>query len=348
MRFFNFFSTIALYVFLVSCNGSKSDTSPNFVLQLAENKKQYTQNDTLKFNITSRKGNKPDSISYQIDEKKIRVGNDQILLKSVPLGLHTFTATVFRDGKEENVATKITVLSAIKPKVYKLTILNEYPHDERSYTQGLEFHGDTLYEGTGRYKESRLRKINFKTGEVYREIALQQNQFGEGITILNNKIYQLTWQNKVGFIYELESLEKIRSFKYEKSKEGWGLTNDGQNLYKSDGTEKIWLLDPETLKEKDFIQVTSHAKIYNKVNELEYVEGKIYANSYQNDGIMIIDAATGALLGVVDGRELKEKVAPHEQLDVLNGIAYHPERKTFFLTGKYWNKLFEVIFEEKN
>lgn len=348
MRFYNFFIFIVLYVILISCNGSKSDSTPNFTLKITDTKKQFKQNDTLKFTVTTRKGAKPDSIIYKVNDKKVSVKNEQLFLENIPLGIHSFTAEVFREEEKETLTTLITILSLTKPKVYTLNIINEYPHDNGAYTQGLEFYKDTLYEGTGRYKESRLRKTNYKTGEVYREIALQQNQFGEGITILNNKIYQLTWQNKIGFIYNLETFEKIKSFPYKKSKEGWGLTNDGENLYKSDGTEKIWILDSETLEEKDFIQVTSNAKIYNKVNELEYVDGKIYANSYQNDGIMIIDATTGTLLGVIDGRELKKKVAQHDQLDVLNGIAYHPERKTFFLTGKYWNKLFEVTIVEKD
>ncbi|WP_340198483.1 glutaminyl-peptide cyclotransferase [Ascidiimonas sp. W6] len=318
------------------------------MLKFPAKKTQFHQNDTLVFSIENRKGVAPDSISYTLKENPIQLKEQKLPLTNVPLGIHSFTAAVFHDGKKEVLTSKFTVLSMVKPKVYTIKIIQEYPHDQGAYTQGLEFYKDTLYEGTGRYNESRLRKLNLETGEVLKEISLQQNQFGEGITILNDKIYQLTWQNKIGFVYDINTFEKIKSFSYKKSKEGWGLTNDGEKLFKSDGTEKIWILDSETLEEQDYIQVTSNSKIYNKVNELEYVDGKIYANSYQNDGIMIIDASSGALLGVVDGRGLKKKVASHSQLDVLNGIAYNPSRKTFFLTGKYWNKMFEVVFEEKN
>jgi glutamine cyclotransferase len=347
MRVFNLLAITVLLFLFASCNGSKSDTSPSFTLKILNKEKKFKQSDTLAFSIETRKGASPDSISYTLKGEPIKIDGFKLPLNDVPLGKHLLQATIFRDLKKEVVTSKITVLSAIKPKVYTLKIVNEFPHDSGAYTQGLEFNGDTLYEGTGRYKESKLRKLDFKTGDVYKEIKLQQNQFGEGITILNDKIYQLTWKNKVGFVYDLYSMKKIKSFPYQRSIEGWGLTNDGKHLYKSDGTENIWILDPVSLEEKGYIQVTSNAKIYNKVNELEYVDGKIYANSYQNDGIMIIDASTGALLGVVDGRMLKKKVNQHEQLDVLNGIAYHHKRKTFFLTGKYWNKLFEVVFEEK-
>lgn len=346
MRFFSTLISTLLILVLISCNGSKSDTSPDFLLKVLNKEKKFKQSDTIAFKIETRKGNPPDSIIYKLKGETVKIADFKLPLKNAPLGKHVFEAVIFRGDEKVVLNVKLTVLSSIKPKVYSLKIINEYPHDRWAYTQGLEFYGDTLYEGTGRYEESKLRKTDFKSGEVYQEIELQDNEFGEGITILNNKIYQLTWKNRTGFVYELNSLKKIKTFPYQQSKEGWGLANNGKKLFKSDGTEKIWFLNAQTLEEEDYIQVTSNAKIYNKVNELEYVDGKIYANSYQNDGIMIIDAETGALLGVVDGRKLKKKVMEHPKLDVLNGIAYHPARKTFFLTGKYWNKMFEVTFEE--
>src|SRR5690606_32246002 len=137
----------------------------------------------------------------------------------------------------------------------KYEIVNTYEHDIKSYTQGLEFYRDTLIEGTGRYGISTLRKKNYKTGEVYKQVSLDNKYFGEGITVLNNKVYQLTWRENKGFVYNADTFEKIKEFNYFKNIEGWGLTNDGKNLYQSDGTEKIWILDPETLKEIDYINV---------------------------------------------------------------------------------------------
>jgi len=192
-----------------------------------------------------------------------------------------------------------------------------------------------------------LRKVNFETGEVLKKVDLSQAYFGEGITILNDKVYMLTWRSKTGFVYDVHTFEQLDTFKFENSREGWGLCHDDTRLYKSDGTEKIWILDPVTLQEKSFIQTVTNSSVFSKANELEYVDGKIYANSYQKDGVMIINPETGAIEGVVDFRGLKEKVTQHPDLDVLNGIAYNPATKTFFVTGKNWDKLFEVQIEAK-
>ena len=160
-------------------------------------------------------------------------------------------------------------------------------------------------------------------------------------------MYQLTWQKGIGFVYSVNTFEKLDSFKYGNSKEGWGLCNDDDILYKSDGTEKIWMLNPETLVEEDYIQVcTNKGKIVG-INEMEWIEGKIYANRYQKNGVAIINPKNGAVEGVIDFTPLKNKVKQHQGLDVLNGIAYNPKTKTIFVTGKRWDKLFEVEIVEK-
>ena len=177
---------------------------------------------------------------------------------------------------------------------------------------------------------------------------LDKSYFGEGLTIIKDRIFQLTWKKKIGFVYEKDNFELLNSFNYENSIEGWGLCNDGQHIYKSDGTEKIWKLDPKTMKEISSINVVTNNKIINKINELEWYNNKIYANTYQfNKEVgLIIDPKTGTVEGVIDFSGLKDKVKQHTNLDVLNGIAYNKIRKTFFVTGKYWDKLFEIkIFE---
>ncbi|MFO7746096.1 MAG: glutaminyl-peptide cyclotransferase, partial [Psychroflexus sp.] len=163
----------------------------------------------------------------------------------------------------------------------------------------------------------------------------------------NGKIYQLTWQSQEGLVYDLETMNLLKKFAYSESKEGWGLCNDGEQLYKSDGTDKIWILNAESLEEESYIQPTTNNAILNQVNELEWVEGKIYANTYQKDGVVIINPNTGAVEGVVDFRGLRDKVKQHSRLDVLNGIAYHKSSQRLFVTGKNWNKLFEVKLTEK-
>src|SRR5690606_594729 len=176
---------------------------------------------------------------------------------------------------------------------------------------------------------------------------LDRSYFGEGLTILNQKIYQLTWRAKKGFIYDLETLDYTGSFAYNQSKEGWGLCNDGQKIYKSDGTEKIWTLNSETLAEEDYIEIYTNTSRIKSVNELEWVGGKIFANVYQQNAIAIINPKTGAVEGVINLKGLQEKVSQHPGLDVLNGIAYKGEKNKLFITGKNWDKLFEIEYIEK-
>jgi glutamine cyclotransferase len=171
---------------------------------------------------------------------------------------------------------------------------------------------------------------------------LERQYFGEGITIMGDSLYMLTWQSNTGFIYDANSLERLGSFNYGDSREGWGLCNDGTQIYKSDGSAKIWKLNPLTLRETGFIETVTNTSIFNKANELEYVDGKIYANVWRKPSMMIIDAATGVIEGVVNFGGLRDKVTQHPELDVFNGVAYHRERETFFVTGKNWDRLFEV------
>src|SRR5699024_3294544 len=163
-----------------------------------------------------------------------------------------------------------------------------------------------------------------------------------GITILNGKIYQLTWREGVGFVYDLHSFKKLKTFQYHKSKEGWGLCNDGKVLYKSDGTNKIWILNPKTLEEERYIEPVTEHVLANKVNELEWVNGKIYANTWQKDGVLIINPHTGAVEGVIDFRGLKNKLNQPEKAEVFNGIAYNEKTGKIYVTGKNWDKIFEV------
>ena len=237
---------------------------------------------------------------------------------------------------------KFTLLNDKAPIIYDFEILNEFKRGQNSYTQGFEFYRDTLYESLGRYGKSKLVKVNFRNGKIFNEINIPSNYFAEGITLLEDKIYQLTWKEKVGFVYDANTFSKIETFNYNKSIEGWGLCNDGTNLYKSDGTEKIWSLNPEKLEEEAFIEVYTNKNKVVGLNELEWVNGKIYANRYLFEGIAIIDPKNGAIDGVINLSSLKSRVTKHENLDVINGIAYNETRKSIFVTGKMWDKIFEI------
>lgn len=238
---------------------------------------------------------------------------------------------------------KFTILSSKVPQIYDYKILNEFSRSKSNYTQGFEFFNDTLYESLGQYGKSKLIKVDYENGQYLKEVSLPSNQFAEGLTILDNKIVQLTWKEKIGLVYDLKTFKKISTFNYNKSKEGWGICNDGVKLYKSDGTEKIWVLNPnKNYSEEDYIEIYTNKNKVVGLNELEWAEGKIYANRYLFEGIAIINPKNGAIEGVINLSNLKEKVTQHEKLDVINGIAYHPKRKSFFVTGKMWDKVFEI------
>jgi glutamine cyclotransferase len=300
--------------------------------------------DTLKLSINNPKKLEITDVSYQLNGKSI---TNNTVLNDATVGEKEITAVIKYDDQTETITKSIKVFNNVIPAYYKYEVVNTYPHDITSYTQGLEFHNGELYESTGQKGESKLRKVNFETGDVLKNINLANNIFGEGLTIMNDKIYQLTWQAERGFVYDVNTFEKLSSFKYGKSKEGWGICNDGSTLYKSDGTEKIWLLNPENMTEQSHIQVYTEKGKIPSLNELEWIDGKIFANIYQKNGVVIINPKTGGVEGVIDFKPLRKLVTQHDELDVLNGIAYHPERKTIFVTGKNWDKLFEVRIKKQ-
>ena len=337
----------ALLTLLYTCGGSNPAASSLFEISLEGNQKKFTKNQQIGVSLVNKKDKNIKNVSYALEGKPLTLTNDKITLETSTLGNKKLSAEISYEETVVNIEKKITILSSKPPELYTYEILKEYPHDTKAYTQGLEFYNDTLYESTGRRGQSSLRKINYKTGKVLKQINLDPAYFGEGITILNDTLYQLTWQNKTGFIYDVNSFKKIGNFQYGESKEGWGLCNDGTKLFKSDGTEKIWFLNPNTLIEEEHIETVTNKSVFNKANELEYVAGKLYANVYQKPSIMIIDATSGAIEGVINFSGLIDRVTKHKDMDVLNGIAYHPTRKTFFITGKNWDKLFEVNILKK-
>lgn len=344
MKIISHLSIFLLLLTLISCGTNSKQKKSDFSINTNSSEKKINLNSVLSLSIDNKKNYVIDSVSYFYDGKMI---TNKLKLKDSKLGKQEIEATVYYEGNQQKTSKKITVLNSSAPKVYSYKILNEYTHDITSYTQGLEFYNGELYESTGQRGESKLRKVDYKTGDVTNNVDLAKEYFGEGLTILNDKVYLLTWQKNTGFVYDAISLEKKSSFKYGKSKEGWGICNNGEVLYKSDGTEKIWMLNPETMEEEGFIQTyTNKGKIVG-INELEWIDGKIFANRYQKNGVAIINPNNGAIEGVVDFSPLKELVKQHEKLDVLNGIAFNPQTKTLFITGKRWDKLFEVEIIEK-
>ena len=332
-----FYITLLSFAF-VSC-GNNPSSKIDFTINTNAVNNKISNGKTLKLSINNPKNLTIDSVSYFIDNKPSK---EIIELDNIKLGDFSISAKIYSEGEKRELKSTVTVLNSSSPKVYAYKIINEYPHDITSYTQGLEFYKGELYESTGQKGESKLRKVDYKTGAILKNIDLDRQYFGEGLTIFNNQIYQLTWQSEIGFVYNIDTFERISSFNYNKSIEGWGICNDGKVLYKSDGTEKIWTLNTSTLVEEQFIQAyTNKGKVIG-LNELEWINGKIYANRYQKDGVAIINPENGAIEGVIDFSPLKKKVKQHKNLDVLNGLAWNPETNTLFVTGKRWDKLFEV------
>ena len=351
MKIHKILAVTGLVLLLIGCGDTSEEEKDLFSIEIKNQKKGYTTSDSVSVLLGNKKNKAIDSVVYSLNSERLtssKKNTDASLsLANQKLGKRTINATVYSDGDTYSATKEIILLASEKPILYTYKVLETYPHDIEAYTQGLEFENDVLYESTGRYKHSSLRKTDVKTGEVIENIALADSYFGEGLTILNDKVYQLTWQENTGFIYNLSDLKKTGSFVYGQSKEGWGLCNDGQTIFKSDGTEKIWSLNTENLKEEGHIELYTNTSKIPRVNELEWVDGKIYANIYGKDAVAIVNPLNGAVEGVIDLSDLKDKVTQHKALDVLNGIAYNGEPNILYITGKNWDKLFKVEVVEK-
>lgn len=224
-------------------------------------------------------------------------------------------------------------------------MVKAFPHDVTAFTQGLVVENGQLYESTGQ-NGSWISKVEIGTGIQQKQVILDDKYFGEGITILNNKIYQLTWQTHVGFVYDLRTFEKINEFQYPY--EGWGITHDGTNLIVSDGTDKLHFLDSATLQQVREISVTDKGIAVKSINELEYVDGFVYANLWQTNYIVKIDPGNGQVVGRLDLTSLEKEIAKFNgNFDVLNGIAYEKKSKTFLITGKNWPVMFALKLKEE-
>ena len=223
---------------------------------------------------------------------------------------------------------------------YSYEIVNTYPHDRAAFTQGLVFLDGKLIESTGLYGESSLREVELTTGKVLRQVPVSNQYFAEGLAILKGRAYQLTWQAQKGFVYEESTFRAEREFTY--AGEGWGLATDGQSLILSDGTPQIRFLNPETFEVTRSIQAMYRGQALNRLNELEYIRGEIFANVWQSDFVVRIDPGNGAVIGIIDFSNLLPPADRQPTTDVLNGIAYDRAGDRLFVTGKLWPKLFQV------
>jgi len=348
---------IGLTVLSMSCGDDKNGTNNIFSIDTSAIKQAYNPSESIDLSLKNEKNKTIDSIIYYINDKNIGITlkNEKFpfSLENQKLGFTKVKALVYFEGTTSEAETNFTIYAKDAPAELKFTILNTYPHDIKAYTQGFEFYKDTLLEGTGNGEGAgtrtrgvtSIRKTDFKTGKVTKEVDLPDNVFGEGITVLNGKLFQLTYRNNEAYVYDVNTFKKEKTLPYFKQTEGWGLTNDGTHLYMSDGSEKIYILNPDTFEMIDYINVYTNSNKIESVNELEWIDGKIWANIYQREAIAIINPKNGAVENIINCSELKKKVTNHPDLDYFNGIAYNPKTKTVFVTGKNWDKTFEIKVE---
>lgn len=242
-------------------------------------------------------------------------------------------------SKPQTVTLFVNLLSDITPVIYRHRVVKSYPHDRKAYTQGLVYDRGFFYEGTGQEGESSLRKVDPETGKVLAQVNLDGSLFGEGVALLGDRLYQLTWTSKVGFVYDRETLRQINRIYYQT--QGWGLATIGDSLAMSDGTSVIWFLDPD-FNVLSSVDVWDNKGIVDNLNELEIINGELWANIWQTDRIARIDPLTGKVLGYVELNNLLPRDERSPDTDVLNGIAWDAEGNRLFVTGKYWPHLYEI------
>ena len=242
------------------------------------------------------------------------------------------------------LAVSASLRCSAQLKSYKVEVVREYPHDVTSYTQGLFFHDGQMYESTGVAGESTFRKVDMATGKPLRKLEFADRYFVEGSVVFGDNLYILTWHNNVAFVYDINTLEYRSTWSYPR--EGWGLTTDGRSLIASDGSSTLYFMTPEFKMERQ-VTVKLQGRPMRLLNELEYIDGKIWANVYTSDMILIIDPATGKVEATVDCSGLLPESLRKPDTDVLNGIAYNPADGKLYLTGKNWPRLYEVELKEK-
>ncbi|MEI6090050.1 MAG: glutaminyl-peptide cyclotransferase [bacterium] len=273
-----------------------------------------------------------------------KLNNNRIFLSIAMVLIFLFSCSACRKAtdKEEEISEQTTV-QKLEPRIVKPVIVRVFPHDNRAYTQGLFYRDGYLYESTGQRGQSSLRKVNINDGGVIKSVSLPDMYFGEGIAYFENKIYMLTWITNKGFIYDFKTFAKLGEFEY--NNEGWGLASDSSRFYFTDGSNKIMYMDHKGFVEQGTSICTYKGKVIDKLNELEIVGDTLYANVYTYDIIARINKNTGEVFDIIDCSALRAQLDNQNTAEVLNGIAYNTDTKTYYLTGKYWDKYFEVIFK---
>lgn len=290
----------------------------------------------------------PDSIILYVDnhrQGKVEGTTYCFETHQLSLGTKQLRATAWLNGTRQTASVGIKLKSDTPPKSLRYRVVNVFPHDAEAYTQGLFFYEGNLIESTGQRGMSSLRRVELSTGKVLQSVNLDRSYFGEGTTLYNDEIYQITWTSRKGFVYDAQTFNLKRTFNYPT--QGWGLTTAHEQLVMSDGSNVLYFLEPQSFTEQSRIEVYDNNGPVNQLNELEWIDGKIYANIYLSERMVIIDPTTGRVEAEVDFSNLLDNKDKHANIDVFNGIAWDGAKRRLFVTGKNWPKLFEVklLFE---
>jgi glutamine cyclotransferase len=304
-------------------------------------------NGQIKIVLAPDDKNSPDSVKIWFDSRLV------IVMKSLPFeytissssvtktGRKSVKAVAYKSGNKSQTITRfVIVYSDAAPKRNSYQVINSYPHDKGAFTQGLVYEKGVFYEGTGQVGSSNLRKVEPETGKVLFQLNLEPPLFGEGIAILGEKIFQLTWESKVGFVYDKTTLKQISKIYYQT--EGWGLTTIGDKLVMSDGSNILYFMDPDRFSVISKLEVYDNEKKVDQLNELEYINGEIWANIWQTDLIARIDPSSGKVIAYIDLKGILSDNDTDTRVNVLNGIAFDQTGNRIFVTGKNWPKLFEI------
>lgn len=349
----NLNSLILSFVFLLilsGCEPSRDSSSPTssseaviFKLESPKYNSQFTYGQAISFAIHVEQP--VDSIHILYQDKLIHTDtktNFSLQSSAFGAGKKSIKVKLYSQNGTATKNSQFIINSDIVPETIEYKVVNSYSHAITSYTQGFEFDGGVLYESTGQYGESTLQKTDYKQAKNLGLQKLEDRYFGEGLTIYNDKVYQLTWREKKCLVYDKNNLDFLFELNYPYQFEGWGIAAYKDQLMVSDGTSKIRILSPEDFSLISEFTVVDDKGDVNALNELEVVNDVVFANIYRTNLIAKIDIASGRVLGYLNLKELEEQITKHDEIDVLNGIAYHKEKNSYFVTGKNWPKIFEI------
>jgi glutamine cyclotransferase len=339
------FSMLACIAF-----GCKDEEKISLTFTAPEQGQNFNAGDEINIKLDAPKDAKISKVVYLLDSTIISTKNnaDQVLLPTngLPLGYRMITAIVMQGDKKDTITTNIVLKSKQVPAKLSYKVVKSFPHDTSAYTEGLAFIDGKLLESTGEKGASELKWVDLQSGKTLQKTRLEPQYFGEGSLKIGDKIIMLTWQENIGFIFDAKTFKQIGTFPYQSSREGWGLTFDGKQILRSDGTNRIWKMNAKTFKEEGYIEVYNDKGPLDSLNELEYIDGKIYANVYLTNKIVRINPVSGMVEAELDLTALVPqnffKTEDEKGNNVLNGIAWDAKGKRMFVGGKKWPKLFEI------